>query len=352
MKIDPLTYPPDSDREACWRGLPKFANVRMLLAGAFVPPRQHSSLILCTTEKCASAYVGRILQELALASSMAPVDLPGYVHDLPPQDELDRLALNMHLACSGKLAHLDAPRTIADKCLATAAQLCMYLPSACQLPWIGTRIETLQTLRSLARFLAPEGCMFGPFRNPAVLDRLTDLSRRKILVMLRDPRDVLTSHYFSVAISHAAPENPLLVPQFQKRRQRCAAIGIDAHVREKTPSFVTRYRKYCEHLQLNPNLLLLRYEEMIADFGQWLDRIIDYWDLPVDQFTRHRFAAMADFDVDRENVHSHKRQVQPGDHRRKLHPDTVHWLTDQFAEVLGILGYSRHGDVSIRRMAA
>lgn len=49
----------------------------------------------------------------------------------------------------------------------------------------------------------------------------------------------------------------------------------------------------------------------------------------------------ANFSVAREDLNSHKRQVQPGYHKRKLKPETIEILNDRFAEILETLGYDR-----------
>jgi hypothetical protein len=43
--------------------------------------------------------------------------------------------------------------------------------------------------------------------------------------------------------------------------------------------------------------------------------------------------------VSSENAHAHKRQVVPGDHRRKLAPETIVQLNQQFGEILSLLQY-------------
>jgi hypothetical protein len=48
----------------------------------------------------------------------------------------------------------------------------------------------------------------------------------------------------------------------------------------------------------------------------------------------------ADFDV-AENINSHKRQVKPGDRRRKLKPETISQLNSTFSEVLDLLDYEK-----------
>lgn len=101
---------------------------------------------------------------------------------------------------------------------------------------------------------------------------------------------------------------------------------------------------------------LLRYEDMVTRFDLWL------WDFlrgitracrpdaagavvlhrRLQQVHARAVARHAgDFQVVQENPLAHKRQVAPGDHRRKLRPDTVASLDRLFADVLACLGYDR-----------
>jgi hypothetical protein len=49
--------------------------------------------------------------------------------------------------------------------------------------------------------------------------------------------------------------------------------------------------------------------------------------------------AGADFKVSSEDIYKHKRQVTPGDHKRKLKPETIDILNQKTAEVLKLYDY-------------
>jgi hypothetical protein len=131
------------------------------------------------------------------------------------------------------------------------------------------------------------------------------------------------------------------------------AEGVDAYVLAKAPSVLRLYRQICNTLAARPNVTLLRYEDMVSRYDVWLadfltglTRACSPGDRPAlqaqlekihaDAYARHR----NDFQVDHENVMSHKRQVLPGDHRRKLAPATIERLNAEFCEVLAQLSYA------------
>jgi hypothetical protein len=67
--------------------------------------------------------------------------------------------------------------------------------------------------------------------------------------------------------------------------------------------------------------------------------VLQIWGVDVDTKVREKLMRMGRFDVEQEDVFSHKRQVQPGDHRRKLKPETIEEITEMFRPVLVPLNY-------------
>lgn len=46
-----------------------------------------------------------------------------------------------------------------------------------------------------------------------------------------------------------------------------------------------------------------------------------------------------EFEISKENVYAHKRQVSAGDHKRKLKAETINKLNKEFKEILNLLNY-------------
>ena len=78
---------------------------------------------------------------------------------------------------------------------------------------------------------------------------------------------------------------------------------------------------------------------MVTDFPVWLDKIISYLKLENYEQVRGQLLSEADFTVKKEDKFSHKRSVQPGDHRRKLQPETIANLNEEYAEILANFGW-------------
>ena len=182
--------------------------------------------------------------------------------------------------------------------------------------------------------------MYGPFYG---MDKeeltlpIPNLEEFKIFLMLRDPRDVLTSYYLYQAYS--SYKNPAKQELLMERNKEVQAKSIDAWVLEKAPLFKGRYEEYIKNLYGKPNVLFLKYEDMIADFDPWIARLIEFSGLKLRDETIESVKKTADFKVAKEDKASHKRQVTPGDHKRKLKDETICELNFQFQKVLEEFNY-------------
>jgi len=182
------------------------------------------------------------------------------------------------------------------------------------------------------------GYYYGPFRSLERFPFSLENDAKKIL-FLRDPRDVLTSSYFSSRYSHGLSRDRKLARLQLERRRKLETQGVDEAVLENASNILRHYTAYCSKLLSRPEVFFTKYEQMVADFPSWLTGLIRYleWDVPGEVV--QQLSDRADFKVKKEDVHAHKRQVVPGDHGRKLKPETIHKLNELFQEVCSKLGY-------------
>jgi len=212
-------------------------------------------------------------------------------------------------------------------------------------------------------FLNP-GC-FGPIR---FYYPIPQPEAARFLLHLRDPRDVLTSMFYAFCYSHSGPIKGGTGP-----RAEVAAEGIDAFVMNmataterpyrfrgdyrgdygtgirvwnRTGNLHDRYRHYIDNLLGRPNVTLVRYEDMICNRARWLRQVADVFGVPGSANLKNLEEDFQKVDGvpkrsgKKENLMVRKRQVTPGDHRRKLAPQTIERLNDVFGDVLERLGYS------------
>lgn len=200
-----------------------------------------------------------------------------------------------------------------------------------------------------------ETACFGPIRvgeaEPVFPDQL---NRYSIVLNVRDPRDVVTSSYYSAVYSH---------PRFRegfhlsnRKREEWAKRGIDQFVYLLIPEFVRRYSQLVDVLVAQNSATITYYEQMVTDFPLWLRAFLSAFDdVGVDRsgrfhdrgspqgrsslYRRMRDQYAGEFMSPGEGDLEHKRQMEPGDYLRKLKPETIATLNTEFARVLVALGY-------------
>ncbi len=193
-------------------------------------------------------------------------------------------------------------------------------------------IERLKDNDFLNNSFISNGFFFGPFK---FFIAVPNLEKYKVIVQLRDPKDVLTSMYFSFAHSH-----PQIHEDSQEKRKEFQSANINDIALKYAPEFLNHsYLPYMKLLQSNDRFLFLKYEEMVTDFDGWLKKICDYLELNLSKEEHLKIHNIANFQVETEDIHSHKRAVKPGNYKKHLSDDTVKELNKIFEEVNNYFNY-------------
>lgn len=270
----------------------RFRNEILLLGGKHEAMSPRPSIIHFTVERAASRFVGHLMQTLAAGAGMTPIDFDSYFFEL------------------GKI----------DK-------------------WTGED----RGGRNSGLF-KERGYCYSPLRT--VTDHLLHRRGFRILLSLRDPRDVLVSLHHNYAYEDPLPRLAGRVSRFRLLRKRTAAqrqtVDDFAFAFFRKESHIRRsYEAYCEHLVGRPDVLFVRYEDMVSDFDTWLDRVVDFFEFGSATAAIKRFRETADFQP---APNGPKRQVTPGEHRRVLRPDTIRELNTKGGHILASLGYAAEPD--------
>ena len=205
-------------------------------------------------------------------------------------------------------------------------------------------------------FIARRRGCFGPLR---FFVPTRGLDEARLILHLRDPRDVLVSMFYSYCFMHAGE-----IERHTGYRKEVAEAGIDKFVldmvsepfyryrgdygigsryKEHVGTVLDRYRRYLDEVFPRPNTIVLSYEEMVLAFPSWLGKIVAAFPLANPGETRAVVEARHANTVaagEQEDVWAHKRKVTPGDHREKLQSETIRRLDEVFAPVLEKLGYA------------
>ncbi len=174
-----------------------------------------------------------------------------------------------------------------------------------------------------------------------MIEGISNIENYRTIVMIRDPRDVLVSAYYSYSKSHAIPQSPIKAIEFRKLRSKIIAQGIDDYVIEMSKNSQQSMQKYINLQRSYSSVCALRYEDMIADFPTWLDKLLTHCQWQISSVLRDQLINEAE-QAERkksEDTTSHRRQVVPGDHKRKLKNETIKYLNEYLAEELYKFGY-------------
>lgn len=188
---------------------------------------------------------------------------------------------------------------------------------------------------------SPNGSVYTAFKSTGyyygpigTFRSIPNMEKYKVLLQLRDPRDVLTSLYFSTVYSHA-----VISPKLIRRRQEAKHLDVDDFVLLAAEEYLPIYQTYCKQLLANKNMLFVKYEKMVEDFDGWLQNVAEHLNLDNEVDALAEIKRKANFSVPSEDKFAQRRQVTPGDHQRKLRAQTIETLNKNFSSILRQLGY-------------
>lgn len=189
---------------------------------------------------------------------------------------------------------------------------------------------------------APQGYAFGGYRSlPGALS-VPDFASGRAVLLVRDPRDMLTSLYYSIAVSHAPPGSAVgkdMQKEFDRRREETVRSSIDSFVIENMATTLGQFGQIKRKLQ-GISHKVYRYEDVIFSKQTWVADMLEYLKIDVPAEVVARVVAENDVRPAEENAGQHIRRVAPGDHQAKLLPETIERLNEGFATVFREFNYT------------
>ena len=259
----------------------RFARERMLFNGCETA-NSHQSVLFFTLHKCASVYAKEILKEISQDTDITSIELDNYL----------------------LMSELPSLNSIVDH-------------------------QDISLQREIKDLFKPKGYLYTTLRYPKILDFIDNLDAYKILLLLRDPRDVLTSAYYSFGYTHTLPITKVKRDSFLAWRDNVASLTLDEFILSVKDDWLKIYTYYCQNLVGKPNVLLVKFEDMTGNFDSWLNDIIKFIDLNIEPKKVLKIVSTAN-----------QKKIKPTDHRKVLQPDTIDILNREFCEVLDFLGYN------------
>ena len=182
-----------------------------------------------------------------------------------------------------------------------------------------------------------KGYCYGSPILPLAYD-IPILGKVKAILLVRDPRDMLVSLYYSFGESHPTPGKASEV--IRETRELARRVGIDEYVIHEAPRYARMLRQYHEKVVSSPLTKVFRYEDVVYDKAKWISEICAHfgWDVPLE--TQEAFAKSADVFPAQEKPEEHIRQVHPGNYKKKLHPTTITQLDEVLSDAMAPFGYA------------
>ena len=193
---------------------------------------------------------------------------------------------------------------------------------------------------STARIFLDRGYCFGGFRGLPRTFEIPRLNLRRSILLVRDPRDMVVSHYYSSRYSHPEPGKALTTSMSAlPRRARATALTLDEYALDLAPFYATRLAQYMEVLEKTDSFTVFRYEDVIFEKRKWLRDICRAYGWCIGEGLTNAIADRHDVVPTTENAARHIRQVRPGDGMRKLSLATIKSLNQTLIKPLRYFGY-------------
>lgn len=190
------------------------------------------------------------------------------------------------------------------------------------------------------------GHCFCGFRFLPNKIQLHGLEHLKIALLVRDPRDILVSHYFSMKYSHNKFETTSMNIDNIRRRDKFLYLynaannnTLDEYVIGSSDHIKNSFNTYMKIIDYE-NIEIYRYEDIVFNKLKWIESIAHHfgWSVPCEVL--NQIVSQYDIFPEHEDITKHIRKVTPGDYKEKLSLKTIYFLDKKFSDIYKIFGYS------------
>jgi len=184
-----------------------------------------------------------------------------------------------------------------------------------------------------------KGYLYSVFGG--MIENIDNINEYKIVLSMRDPRDVLVSSYFSKAFSHTEPlQISSKHDKFMKKRDWAKNIDINQYVLKEAETLHSILNKYMSDLCKNDNVGIIKYEDMILDYGKWLRNLVDIAGMKMSNSLEEELInENIKKRPNNENKFSQNRKGIAGDYKNKLDKATIEKLNTMFNPILSFFDY-------------
>ena len=255
-----------------------FEEEKKLLSNRHIEASDLQSILFFTTYKCASSFAGEIINELTANEGYKHVNFDSYFYHLEKDTDIEY-----------------------------------------------EKIFSKNVFRV-------SGFIYGPMRH---YQPIPEIKQYKTLLILRDPRDVLVSHYYSAKYSHEVSTTKML----QKRRMT-QGQDIDEFVLERLEEFAKIYEQYKLNILPLEGTIFVRYEDMISNPKDFIIKLYKILKINIDSEHIEEIVKNRMVMPKREDKYSHRRSGKSGQYLEKLNSKTVKAINSRLANVIDAFDFS------------
>jgi len=163
------------------------------------------------------------------------------------------------------------------------------------------------------------------------------------IFLVRDPRDVLVSRYYSLLNTHVKGKTPESQKTISYLKDSTSALSIDEYVLSESHMIEQCYRIIIFLYQNCKQATLLKYEDMIHDFEVFYSQLDSVLCLP--QTLKQEIYEQSRPQI-KETPVNHKRSGKTEGYKEKLQHRTIECLNQIYSRVLPALGYTTKPSVN------
>jgi len=193
-----------------------------------------------------------------------------------------------------------------------------------------------------------KGFIYGPIRlstgpTSTIYNRLVEPASRNDFVhdkiaifLIRDPRDILVSSYYSFGYTHEFSTVKEIEEQQRQVRELIRGKTIDTFALEIANAWLDHFHTVDRLARACSRGVVLKYEDMIYDWAKFCSGLTKYLNLGGRTLRRTYKASRP---LENESETGHRRSGKPGAYRDKLLSSTVDALNTIFAPVYARFNY-------------
>jgi len=192
----------------------------------------------------------------------------------------------------------------------------------------------------LYEFLEDDGYVFHSFRWLQKLPELDKFNSSKKVFMIRDPRDIVVSYYYSMRKSHTLPEKGKSRESIIEFRKETESIDVDIFVQSGMAGPILRNIQRFSDFYDREDAVFYKYEEIIFDKRNWVMKIANDLSVELSREQADLIADKHDLMPVKEDPNAHVRSVKPGGYLKKLSKESINYIHKNYPIFFEKFGYS------------